>query len=733
MNYSVRFFQIDFPARFYLKAHQFQSLNLLFILTALFTTIFSIYPSKSLAQKVVLENSDRYLSVTELAGERKSKEFNNYPSISQIAQQQNFNSQSNDYVISPHLVEKEKINPFTTSIILNGVPIDHLTEWKTVSGYEFGDERSDDFIFSGIIKLNGKIQESLTKNNVFTVEQTGEYLQLQTVRSKREVKIESKESQTMMGMGIQLSFVGSCFFPGSDSENQCTYIPGLETDRNSINPEFLIPTRIVQTSKVGDILTPESLAVMKLPGFQMGANGQKVGVDLYFPNVGVISDEDRVGGISINRQESFSYTPTATYSRVKQIVRANDKEAVLGLTIRGWTGIIDDDNILLNSALQLSTEFLPDVIPQIEGSSNKVNSNVNKNLFFAAKNTRIPNNSFTIYHAGLGRAASPTLTSSGIQHTPSGKFNSLWLGLSPVIKRHHFSQVRYDPTSAERLTVNAGAEGGADQDLSLVSTSNEQNFSTAQIEDFYSQIYLQFFERDVNYVASSRLKEETNYYPHLSFSGNITRVQDVFRYYGGVVFSDELKPYLGLDYTKNTADLWTYSTGAIAYLNADPEYYSQILGNISKTIPLSEKANLVLSTSFNYIIDQNNRFNRAVVSAPESSVTTGVKANFGAISIGLISFFGGILPDSIDNSLLTSLEVRLSKHLQLSAYYTPINNNDSRSRYGANAQVQLGNKKNSPTLTFSWTNNEYDFGRDASSGDLVSEENVFRVLLKIGY
>lgn len=732
MNYSIRCLQSEVSFFVYLKKDQFQYLNFLLLLTALFTTLFSIYPSKALAQKAILEASDKYLSVTELAGEGKPKKFNDYPSITQLSQQQNLSSQSNDYAVPPHPVEKEKINPFTTSFILNGILIDHLTEWKTVSGYEFGDERSDGFIISGIVKLNAKIQESLTKNNIFTVEQTGEYLQLQTVRTEREVRIESKEPQTMMGMGIQLSFVGSCFFPGSNSKNQCTYIPGLQTDRDSINPEFLIPTRIVQTSKVGDVLTPESLAVMKLPGFQMGANGQKVGVDLYFPNVGIVSDEDRAGETAITRKESFGYSPTVTYSRVRQIVRANDKEAVLGLTIRGWTGIVDDENILLNSALQLSTELLPDVIPHIEGSSNQINSNVNQNLFFAAKNTRTPTNSFTIYHAGLGKATSPT-TSSGTQHTPSGHFNSLWLGLSPVTKRERFSQVRYDPTSAERIVVNAGAEGGNDQDLSLVTNSNGQAFSTAQLEDFYTQIYLQFFERDVNYVASSRLKEETNYYPHLSFSGNITRVQDVFRYYGGVIFSNELKPYLGLDYTKNTSDRWTYSTGAIAYLNADPEYYSQILGNIAKTIPLSKKANLVFSTGFNYIIDQNNRFNRAVVSAPESSLTTGIKANFGAVSLGLINYFGGILPDSIDNSLLTSLEIRLSKHLQLSAYYIPINNNDSRSRYGANAQILLGNKKNSPTLTFNWTNNEYDFGRDASDGDLVSEENVFRVLLKIGY
>lgn len=733
MKFLIRVLLVQIQVNTQPRKYRYLDLSWLIALTLL-AVLASIHAPKALAQTAVVETTNSYPSVAELAGNLPEETPNDYPLVTQLIQKQNktkSNSQPN-FIVPPHLVDKNQINPVTTYLILNGIAIDHLTQWQTISGSEFGSKRSDDFVFNGIVKLNSKIEESLTSNNIFTVEQTGQYLQLQTIRNLRKITVDSKEPQTMTGMGIQMSLTASCLFPGSNSEDQCTYTPGLETDRNSINPDFLVPTRMIQSSKVGDVVTPESLAAIKQPGFQMEANNQKVGVDLYFPNVGVVSGNSQTNKIAVTRSESINYTPTATFSRIKQIVRANDKKAVIGLTIRGWTGIIDDKNTALNSAIQLGTELLPDVIPHIEGSTNPVNSNVNKNLFLSARNTRLPANSFTVYQAGIGNANSPKYPTD-LKHTPSGKFNSVWIGLSPVIERRTSSRVRYETTGPERAIVDAGAEGGVEQNISLVSASNEQIFSTAQLENFYTQIYLQYFNRDVNFVSSSSLTEKTSYYPHISLSGNITGSQDVFRYYGGVIFSQDVKPYVGLDYTKNTLDNWSYTASAIAYLNPDLEYYSHVLSNVSKKITLSKNANLIFSTGFDYILHQSGRLGRNIINAPESSVTLGAKANFGAISIGLVNFFGGILPDSLDNSLLTSLQVKLSKNFLFSAYFTPINDNSSRSRYGANAQLRLGNKENSPTLTFAWTNNEYDFGKDSSSNDLISKDNVFSILLKVGY
>jgi hypothetical protein len=196
------------------------------------------------------------------------------------------NAQSSQYLIAPHPAPKERVNPYTTTFILNDMPVSHLSEWEVTAGYDFGDQRTNNPSLTGLVKLDGKITESLTRNNVYTVDQRGVYLQLSTVRKSREVTTDRIEPQTLLGLREQLSFSATCTLEGSDPNDQCTYTPGLYTDPNSIDPDLLVPTRIVQTSNVGDVVTPESLAAIQQPGFQRGANGQEIGIDLYFPNAG---------------------------------------------------------------------------------------------------------------------------------------------------------------------------------------------------------------------------------------------------------------------------------------------------------------------------------------------------------------------------------------------------------------------------------------------------------------
>jgi hypothetical protein len=477
---------------------------------------------------------------------------------------------------------------------------------------------------------------------------------------------------------------------------------------------------------------PEALAAIVQPGFQLGTKDQQLGIDLYFPNIGTFTNDNQANKTSITRTETIDYKPGATFSRVRQIIKANDKEAAIGLTIRGWTGILDDKNTLLNSAVQLSTELLPDAVPHIEGSTRQPNKNVNINLLLAARNTRVPVNSFTIYQAGIGKASSPQPRIKKRSHAPAAKFNSVWIGLSPVTERHYRSYVHYVPTGSKRIIADTGAEGGATENISFVSAVNNEIFSTSNLDNFYTQIYLKFFEQDVNLTATTKLKEKLSYYPHISFSGNSTGTQDVLRYYSGVIFAEKLKPYIGLDYTKNARHGWNYQAAAIGYINPDRDYYSHLLGNLSKTITLSKTANLVLSTGFDYIFDGDDRIDRAITISPESSVTIGAVANIGAVSLGLTNFLGGILPESVDNTLLTSLAIHFSKNLHFSAYLSPINENPSRSRYGASLQWQLGKHKLSPRLAVGWSRNEYDFGEAPSGRDLETNNDVFTVQLQIG-
>ncbi|MEH1789140.1 MAG: hypothetical protein V7L23_27065 [Nostoc sp.] len=689
----------------------------------------------------VISNSPQEISVWELVNKQTppvSQNPKDLPLVAELDQKPSTEKPQitlptdPNYKIPPRIAPKERINPFTTTLPLNGIPISHLTNWEIFGGSSFGDDRNVTFDVNGIFKLNSQIQESLTRNNIYTVDQKGTYLQLQTVRQSREVTVMRKEPQTLFGTQIQMSLTASCIFPGTSANQQCTYTPGLVTDRNSIDPNFFVPTHIFQTANVGDVVTPASLAAMSLPGFQMGANGQRVGVDFYFPNAGALPGNSQGNTPFYTREESTENTPTTFYSTVRQVVRANDTKAVIGRTIRGYGLILNDDNTLLNSALQLGNFLLPDANPQLQGGANPVNPNINKNLFLAANNTRLPVNSFTFYQAGIGEARSPAANITSLNQIPSASFNSIWFGISPVVLHSIEPVVRYEPTGPINILAQAGAEGGVNSNVAVASIVNGAVYSPATLQNFYAQIYLEDFQQNVNFANGSKLTEKTVYYPHISFSGNITGTADVLRYYAGVISGDTIKAYLGTDFTHSTSNGWTYSAGGIGYVNPDYDYYSQLTGSIIKKIPLSRTSNLVFSTGLNYALDQQTTIGQTLSIVPGSSLTLGARTNIGPISFGLVNYFGDVLPNSIGNTFLVDFDIKFSNNLRFSAYYTPINENTSRSRYGSTVQWKLGRDYNSPTLNLSWTNNEYNYGTDSAGNNFNITDNVFTVLFKVG-
>ena len=180
-----------------------------------------------------------------------------------------------------------------------------------------------------------------------------------------------------------------------------------------------------------------------------------------------------------------------------------------------------------------------------------------------------------------------------------------------------------------------------------------------------------------------------------------------------------------------TTEKKSSSAGAIGYLNPDRDYYSQVLGNLAKKIIVNKNANLTLSTAFNYALDREIMIGSTVIISPANYVTLGAKANLGNVYFGLTNYLGDLLPESIENTLLANLELRISRNIIFNAYYIPINNNSSRSRYGASANLRLGKNYNSPSLIFNWANNEYDFGSDPVGRKLVTTDNVFSIVFKI--
>ena len=157
--------------------------------------------------------SDQFSSVSQKI--RKGKSIRNAINKLNAAKELNDNDSklsklNSEYILPPTIAAQEKIHPFTTTLPLNGIPISHLTEWELYTGATFGDDTNTSISAGGIVKIDGRIIESLTKDNIYTVDQKGSYLQLQRIRETREVAVTRNEPHTMLGMQMQMSFTASC-------------------------------------------------------------------------------------------------------------------------------------------------------------------------------------------------------------------------------------------------------------------------------------------------------------------------------------------------------------------------------------------------------------------------------------------------------------------------------------------------------------------------------------------
>jgi hypothetical protein len=646
------------------------------------------------------------------------------------------------YLISPRNVNLDQALPLSTQVVVDEVPFTHRSQFEITGGVDLGDQRSTNPSFTGNALTGATIQESVSKDRVYRVDYRSLYGKVRTVRQQREISTSTVAPETALGNRQQISVVADCLpgianAPAPVGQKQlCSYIPGLKTDETAINPQTLLPTRFLNPSRFGDTVTPESLAAMKAPGFQAGANGQDLGLDLYFPLVGTRPGNTQGTGGTVARFESISDVPAITAGRIHQVIVTNGQQNALGRTVRGFTYPGSTYNLALNSGIQLLGELLPDIEPSVSPGIKGRPTSISRNLFLSANNNRSPENSFTAYQAGLGNSTTPIDARS----VPTANYNSLWVGLSPIISRQAFSRTTYQTTGPERVTLFSGGEGGIESNVSVVTAIGSNNLSNLNLTNAYSQAYLTFYERDVNTFNSVVLKENTTYHPHVSFAGNITTANSVLRYYSGAIFNTgfETQPatlhgYVGGDFTAVGAGGLNYGLAAIGYLNPTPEYYSRIAGNVSQKVKLGNNPayNLVFASGINYAIDGSSNLDALNFRSGNSFVNVGATANLGPVSLGASYFVPAGLPNQIDSLLSTNVSFKVVDGVVLSGYYTPVNENISRSTIGASASLRLGKDYNSPTLSLSWNRNEIDFGRGGAS-KIGYADNVYGLYFRFG-
>ncbi|WP_404783260.1 hypothetical protein [Altericista sp. CCNU0014] len=639
----------------------------------------------------------------------------------------------------PQIIAKERLPPFFTAVPLNGTLVSHLTEGEFSTGYKFGNGVNENFLIGGLYAVKSQIKQSISRDNIFTSDQTGLYVQLKTVPKRREITITRIDPQTVNGLQFQLSFTGSCSAAGRfnvpDPNAQCSLTPALTSDRSSIDPDTLQTTRIFQAGSFGDVVSPETLRILAQPGFQsIGADEQVVGLDLFFPNTGAFEGNAQGNRSALNRFEDLSNTYTLGLYRVRQVYKSNAKKAVLGRTLHGVTEILFDRNFPANTLIQGAAQLLPDVVPKLKGDPDRsAVTNLNQSLIFSANNTRLPERSFVIYQAGYGESKHPQRSQ---KQEPGAVFNSLWLGLSPVADRVFSIASRYAVLAPSRITSAVGAEGGAGTTgtpLSVLSLVNLDNtvraIASSNLSNYYTQGYFTFFETDVNRITTSKLVESVTYYPHISLTGNTTEPNRVIRYYGGFIASPVPKAYLGVDYSHDLQKDLRLSTSLIGYVNPDRDYFSKAESRIEKVFRFSPSSSLSLFGSFRYVFDRIKDAGNGLYSNPvDNFVSVGLTGRIGPFSAGITQFFD-VLPSSVPNGTGINLSVDLAGRGSLSGYFVP---QRGVTNYGILASLKLNPTPNAPTLSFSWNRATFDFGSDAFNNALNATEDKFQVLFSFG-
>jgi hypothetical protein len=638
------------------------------------------------------------------------------------------------FIIAPQALDPREVDPFSTQFILNGNKVSHFTSTVATTGYEAGNFRTSDFRYDIYKLIGAKNVQSVTADRVVRVNTQLEVAGVKSVVQNQDIDVSISKPQTLLGFRQQISLDGGCL---DNSGRTCTYLPGITIDDRVIDPQKLQPTGVIVTSQFGDEISPASIAAIRAPGFQGGANGANYGLDLTIPAVGLVElAPDRQFALTGERQEKINTGVAVNYTRMSQDFATNGKESTLGRTIRSLNYINGDRNQLVNGVVTALGQVLPGFQPSIAPGEPGARIVVNPNLYRAANSVRLPDNSQTVFQTGTGYAAS---LGNDPKIPPEAKHLALWVGLSPVVEREFVRDYRYVTIREPRIVNSGGGEGGS---IPIDVNLNDFGFNSASIANVYGQGYLTVYNRDVNRVDVETIRQRTDYYPHISLTGTNLSENTLWRYFTGAIVNagfeskstQNIKAYVGTDYSIVNPRGLSFSVGGVGYLNPDPEYYSQLFASATQAIPLgtNPRNNLVVGVNTNYIVDGSITLQSLPIRSAQSFVNAGLAFNFGDVSIGGTQFFGNLLPESVENKTLFNINWKITDRLKIGGFISAFDRNISTNPFGANLSYDLDPNSNS-TLYLGWNSAEIDFRRTLGPTANTYKDNTVSVSLRYGF
>ncbi len=637
------------------------------------------------------------------------------------------------YIVPPQSQDLKKVDPFSNQFVLNGNKVSHATSTVLKTGFESGNFRSSDLNFDIYKVVGASNTQSVTRDSVVRVETKIESVGVRSLERQRDIVVTVAKPQTLLGVRQQISLDADCL---NGLGQICTFLPGITINESNLNRQ-LQPTGVNITSQFGDVLTPASVAAIREPGFQAGANGQQFGIDLNIPSIGLVStpwslDPTRIG----SRREDINSAVAVNYTRMNQNFATNGSESVLGRTIRSANYINLDRNQFVNIGVQALGQVLPEFQPSIAPGKPGAKIVVNPNLYRAANAVRIPDNSQTVYQSGTGYAAS---RGKDPRVPPGASHNALWIGLSPVVDRELIRDYYYVTRRDPQVVQSGGGEGGS---VPVAVNLNNFGFNSGSLQNAYGQGYVTVYNRNVDRYDIETLRQRTDYYPHISLTGASMGENSLWRYYTGAVVSlgapakvnQNIKAYVGTDYAVVNPRGLSFGVGGIGYLNPDPEYATQIYANANQAIGLgaNPRNNLVLGVNANYIPDGVIKIQSLPVRSAQSFVSAGVNVNLGDVSVGGTQFFGSILPDAVDTKTVLNVGWKVTDRLNVGAFYTAADRNISTNPYGANLSFALDPSSNS-VLYLGWNAAEIDFRRTLGASSNIYRDNTFTLSVRYGF
>lgn len=502
------------------------------------------------------------------------------------------------------------VAPLTARLGLNGVNFDLGQKWVLDMGLQGGTARNES-LTGTMTHIFSNTVDDRSSAGLFVRNQTAWVLQLNSFTQERVVTTTRVENGDLIGFRLDLSVTGRCFLgPGAadDGDNYCTYTPGLATVPGAVDPDTLVPTLFSIDSFFGQEIPKETHESLKAlvdgePVFQRGEDvegGPLVGVSFDIPNSGFLADQ---GSASGTRHEDIRTRYVMSLARVQQNLYLNSAEASADRTTRAFVLLHPDDWNRRNALTQLAAVLFPRMERPLEAAAGNPRLNISNNLFYALGNARRPANGLTVFETGYATVDHPARSPRTAAETPTAYYTGFWVGFTPE-RDTSTTQSSSFLTTGPRLDLNdpVFAEGGGSAGLDLLANSSltildSINQSIVPIDfsgisDIFVQLGLGLTTQDAVRRVTSTETSRFSYVPHLSFNGNITTGQSVFRYYLGAIISDKTNAYIGSDYTFETETGWSAYARAEAYTRPDADLRNEFEARVSRTIKLSASQSL---------------------------------------------------------------------------------------------------------------------------------------------